>query len=324
MSREKMIETDDDIDILEDEDQGEHLELEEGSDDTRQVDSGQDDGGEDERESVRERRRQEKRERKQRQEEAKRRDKTELAFLQRRNEELERRFSQIEGKISQSEMSSLDSAIAEAQRRAQLAEQVFAKAITAKNGEDAAKAMQYRDQARAAAAQLSQQKQVQLYAAQQAQAQAQNQSQMPPAKQVEMAQEFIKEMSWYDPSGADEDSAIVLALDAALVNAGYDPNTEDYWDELRERVRRRLPEKFEQKQNTSRSDTGRTRETARPRGGPQIGSGRGDGGSPSGRREVYISPERKQAMIEAGVWDDPVLRNKYIKRYVDYDKQNSR
>jgi hypothetical protein len=36
---------------------------------------------------------------------------------------------------------------------------------------------------------------------------------------------------------------------------------------------------------------------------------------------VYISAERKEAMIEAGVWDDPVLRNKYLKSYSDYDKQ---
>ena len=42
----------------------------------------------------------------------------------------------------------------------------------------------------------------------------------------------------------------------------------------------------------------------------------------STRKEVYISPERKQALIEAGVWDDPVLRQKYVKRYAEYDRQN--
>lgn len=312
MAKEQLIENDDDVDIVEDEQQGEHIELEDS--DQRQVND-EDGQGDDDREAIRERRRQEKRERKQRQEEARNRDKTELAFLQRRNEELERRFSQIEGKITQSELSGLDSMIAEAQRRADLAEQVFAKAISAKNGEDASKAMQYRDQARAAVAQLTQRKMAETAAAQQRQQAAQ----MPPAKQVEMAQDFIREHDWYDPNGADEDSAIVLALDAALVRQGLDPNTEEYWDELRSRVRKRLPEKFEQrKERSERSDTGR------PRGGPQIGSGRGDGGAPSGRREVYISPERKAAMVEAGVWDDPVLRNKYIKRYMEYDRQNSR
>ena len=133
-----------------------------------------------------------------------------------------------------------------------------------------------------------------------------------------MAHEFIREHPWYDPDHKDEDSIIVLALDQALVRQGMNPETEEYWDELRDRVRKRLPEKFENKRNAERSDTGR------PRGGPQIGSGRGEGGAPSGRREVYISPERKSAMMEAGVWDDPILRNKYIKRYMEYDRQNAR
>lgn len=315
MAQDKITEQDDDddIDIVEDEPRGEHLDL--GEDDSRQVSGDDDSGVEEDREAIRERRRLEKRERKQRQDEAKKRDKTELTFLQRRNEELERRFSQIEGKMKQNEISGLDAMIADAARRADLAEQVFAKAITAKNGEDASKAMQYRDQARAAVAQLQQRKAYEQSVMQQAQTRA---AEMPPARQVEMAQEFIREHGWYDPEGKDEDSAIVLALDAALVRQGLDPNSEDYWDELRERVRKRLPEKFESKRAAERSDTGR------PRGGPQIGSGRGDGGSSTGRREVYISPERKSAMIEAGVWDDPVLRNKYIKRYMDYDRQNTR
>lgn len=315
MAQEKLIERDDDddIEIVEDDPTGEHLDLDDN--DSRQVAGDDDSGVDDDREAIRERRRQEKRERKLRQEEAKRRDKTELTFLQRRNEELERRFSQIEGKMKQSEISNIDAMIADATRRAELAEQVFAKAITAKNGEDASKAMQYRDQARAAVAQLTQRKAYEQSLMQQQQA---RQADLPPARQVEMAQEFIREHDWYDPEGKDEDSAIVLALDAALVRQGLDPNSEEYWDELRDRVRKRLPEKFESKRNSERSDTGR------PRGGPQIGSGRGDGGTSSGRREVYISPERKAAMIEAGVWDDPVLRNKYIKRYMEYDRQNAR
>jgi len=308
-------EDDEQIDIIEDNEQGEHIETLSDDSDDRQYEQNEEGQSDDGREHIRERRRLEKLERKQRQDEARKRDKTELAFLQRRNEELERRFSTIEGKMARSELSDYDAQIVAAQRRAELAEQVFAKAINAKNGEDAAKAMQYRDQARAQVYQLEQTKAQELTRMQQ-QFQAPQAQNMPPAEQVRMAQEFIKEHSWYDTNGADEDSAIVLALDASLVNAGYDPNTEEYWDELRDRVRKRLPEKFA-KAPQQRSDTGR------PRGGPQIGSGRNES-APTGRREVYISPERKNAMVEAGVWDDPVLRQKYIKRYMDYDKQNSR
>ena len=63
------------------------------------------------------------------------------------------------------------------------------------------------------------------------------------------------------------------------------------------------------------------RETRTPRGGPAVGSGR-EHAPASTRREVYISPERKAALIEAGVWDDPVLRQKYVQRYAEYDRQN--
>lgn len=316
MANDTLRESDDteELQVIEDQESGEHVEVESESDE-RQYAQSDDDYSESEREVIRERRRIEKRERKQRQDAAKNRDKTELTFLQRRNEELERRFSSIEGKMMRSELSEYDTAIAQASQRAQLAEQVFAKAISAKNGEDASKAMQYRDQAKAAVYALEQRKAQEVQRIQQAQyAQQQKQSEIPP-RQVEMAQDFIREHDWYDPAGSDEDSAIVLAIDAALVKAGVDPNTDEYWDELREKVRRRLPEKFNKREQ--RSDTNR------PRGGPQIGSGRNDS-APSGRREVYISPERKNAMIEAGVWDDAVLRQKYIKRYMDYDKQNSR
>ena len=320
MANDTLRESDDaeELQVVEDQESGEHVEVESEGDE-RQYAQSDDDYSDAEREVIRERRRIEKRERKQRQDAAKNRDKTELTFLQRRNEELERRFSAIEGKITQSELSEYDVAIADAQRRAQMAEQVFAKAIDAKNGADASKAMQYRDQARAAVYALEQKKAQEMQRIQQAQYAQQQQQNTIPQRQIEMAQDFIREHDWYDPHGGDEDSAIVLAIDAALVKAGVDPNSEEYWDELREKVKRRLPEKFaaeKKEQREQRSDTNR------PRGGPQIGSGRNDS-APSGRREVYISPERKNAMIEAGVWDDAVLRKKYIKRYMDYDKQNS-
>lgn len=128
------------------------------------------------------------------------------------------------------------------------------------------------------------------------------------------AKEFIKDHSWYSPEGKDESSAIVLAIDNALVKEGFNPRSEDYWDELRDRVRRRLPEKFEEAAAPAARKTER-----QARGGPAVGSGR-EHAPTSTRREVYISPERKAALIEAGVWDDPVLRQKYIKKYMEYDR----
>lgn len=42
------------------------------------------------------------------------------------------------------------------------------------------------------------------------------------------------------------------------------------------------------------------------------------------KHEVYVSSERRQAMVEAGVWDDPTRRAKYLKAYQQYDKEKAK
>jgi hypothetical protein len=265
--------------------------------------------GDDEREAIRERRRVEKKERKERRERAIERDKIELDFLRKRNDDLERRISGIEQRAQKSDLSMLDQKLKEAVNEVQLAEKVIAKAVAAQNGEDVAQALRYRDQAMLKARQLEA-------------AKKQAQEVKPPAQpQVDdvalaHAREFIKDNPWYNPQGADESSAIVLAIDNSLVKEGFNPRSEDYWDELRDRVKRRLPEKFQE------SSAPAKKTERQVRGGPQVGSGR-EHAPTSTRREVYISPERKNALIEAGVWDDPVLRQKYIKKYMEYDRNKA-
>jgi hypothetical protein len=267
-----------------------------------------DDSDEAEREAIRERRRQEKQDRKERREKAITRDKLELDFLRKRNDELERRMMSHEQKFQQIDLGQLDARIAKAKNDAELAERVIAKAIENGNGADVTQALRYRDQA---IAQMNQ-----LMVAKQQAVRPVN----PPQPQIDdmtmhYAKEFIEENSWYDPQGRDEDSAIVLAIDQALAKEGLNPQSEEYWDELRSRAARRLPERF-----------GKTKKAVQkternPRGGPAVGSGR-EHAPPSTRKEIYINPERKEALIEAGVWDDPVLRMKYVKRYAEYDRAN--
>ena len=280
------------------------------------------DGNDAEREAIRERRRLEKLERKERREQAIKRDKLELDFLRKRNDDLERRLGTVEQRTHQADLSQIDAQIAQAKNEAEMAERVIAKAVAAGNGDDVAQAMRYRDQALLKANQLA-------FAKQQAMVQRQQANQPKDGLDdmaMHYAKEFIADNSWYDPKGQDEDSAIVLAIDGALHREGFRPDTEEYWDELRERAAKRLPERF--KQTTRRNDHGddrgsrdEPRQQRQTRGGPAIGSGR-EHAPTSTRTEVYISPERKQALIEAGVWDDPVLRMKYVKRYAEYDRNN--
>lgn len=284
-------------------------------DDDEPIARSSDEGGsEEERDSIRERRRQEKQDRKQRRDEAIKRDKIELEFLRKRNDDLERRVTVQEQRTHSLDLSAFDGAIAKAAQEAEMADRVIAKAVAAGNGEDVTQAMRYRDQAIAKIQQLNFQKQ-------------QVAQQKPQPQQIDdltlrYAQDFIKENPWYDAQGRDEDSAIVIAIDQALAKDGFNPQTEEYWDELRKRAARRLPERFEaDAPRRGSNDRAEPREARQPRGGPAVGSGR-EHAPTSTRKEVYISPERKQALVEAGVWDDPVLRSKYVKRYAEYDRQN--
>ena len=308
---------DDEIVIVEDESQlAQNQEPEDDDEDDETVnrsnedDAEGEDGTDDEREAIRERRRKEKLERKQRREDAIKRDKLELDFLRKRNDDLERRVTVQEQRFHKLDLSAFDTEISKASNEAEMAERVIAKAVAAGNGEDVTQAMRYRDQALARLQQLNFQKN-------------QAAQQRPQPQQIDdmtlrHAQDFIKENPWYDANGRDEESAIVIAVDQALTREGFDPRSQDYWDELRRRAAKRLPERFGGKKDSDERPASARRE---PRGGPAVGSGR-EHAPASTRREVYISPERKQALIEAGVWDDPVLRAKYVKRYAEYDRNN--
>ena len=296
---------------VEDDDRADDKDEDDDEDERTARGSADGDDAEREREAIRERRRQEKQERKLRRDEAIKRDKIELDFLRKRNDDLERRLTAQEQRAHQSDLRGYDAEIKRAQEEAEMAEKVIAKAVAAGNGDDVAQAMRYRDAAIQRAQQLAWQKQ--------------QTSQQPPAQPgvddvaMAYAKEFMQENKWYDPQGRDEDSAIVLAIDQSMNRDGFDPRSEDYWVELRRRAAKRLPERF----GSARADKGE-RASAAPRearGGPAVGSGR-EHAPASTRKEVYISPERKQALIEAGVWDDPVLRMKYVKRYAEYDRQN--
>lgn len=257
------------------------------------------DGNDDERAAIRERRRKEKQERKERRDKAITRDKIERDFLLKRNDELEKRLAAQEARAHQYDLSNLDAHVAQAQREVQMAETIIAKAVAAGNGEDVAQALRYRDEAMAKVNQYTQSKQ-----------QASYQPPAPaPVDDLTMihAKEFMEDHPWYDIHGRDEASAVVLAIDSTLAKEGFSPQSEEYWDELRDRVAKRLPEKMEKAER-------------KPRGGPAVGSGR-EHAPASTRKEIYISPERKQALQEAGVWDDPVLRMKYVKRYAAYDRE---
>jgi len=124
------------------------------------------------------------------------------------------------------------------------------------------------------------------------------------------AQNWMQRNKWYDATGKDPDSRITLTIDQQLVEEGWDPTTEDYWKELSARVKKYLPHRVG---SSKISSQGKPRSTV-------AGSGRES--SVTAKGTYRLSPERVNALKEAGLWDDPTKRSEAIKRFRDYDKQN--
>jgi hypothetical protein len=299
MNTEKITEKDDDeiiaVETPPDQDEDERLSGSAEGDDSSEGGSAE----------VRAARREERRRARDRRRKGKEMTLAELDTLRRRNEELERRLQSIESRAVHQDLRVVDERLSTAQLRAQHAERVLAEAVQAGDGTRTAQALRARDEALHEARELSAVK-------------TRFQRADAPAERVDPrlkthAQEWMEDNPWYDPDAKDEESAIVNTIDNRLAAEGWDPTTAEYWDELQRRVEKRLP-----------SRTGAAQKPgSATRRGPPIGGGR-EHASSSTKREVYVSPEAKQAMIEGGVWDDPVKRKRVLARMADAERNATR
>jgi hypothetical protein len=245
--------------------------------------------------------------RRQLQKAAKERADRELAYLRQQNAELMRRMSAVEGNTLTQNAAGVQQQLQQALAEARQAEVIMARAVEAGNGEDVATALRLRDEAKERASQLSAYKDRVEAAAKQAVAPRTD------PRVTNYAQQWLTANEWYDPQGRDEDSAITKAIDNALAREGWDPASAEYWHELTRRVANRI------------GDGGQDEAPARTtkRKAPPTGSGR-EYAPPSTKNEVVVTPERKAAMMDAGVWDDPVARKRYLKAYQEYDRNSAR
>lgn len=288
-----------------------------------------------------ERRRAERREKKLRQREYRERQQRENQFLLARNEELEKTVSQINGRVTMTEAAAIDNRIEQIKQQVQLAEDVMAKAIDAQDGATHKEAMRIRDDLMQSQRRLEAARQERIQSAQAPLRQAPAESAGSPSqgpkispRHAELAQEFLSKNPWYDPAAGDEDSAIAQAVDARVRAEGMDPATPAYWAELTKRLKKRLPERFAQRRDTGDAgdDDDDDLDDEPPRSSGRKPEVRRDAPTfPAAGRsrqpkqgEVYVSPERKAAMIEHGVWEDPKLRQKMLRRYQQWDQENAR
>lgn len=272
-------------------------------------DSGDDEVVDGERESLREARREERRLKKQIHREKTKESTHLISALKKRNDELAERLAIIEKKTSGAELARVDKAIEDAGVQVEYAKMKMQEAVSSSDGQALTRAQEMWFEAKRKMESLES---VKNQATRQMSQPRQNISVPDPMVQ-KLASTWMERNTWYDPHGRNEESEIAMMIDKKLTAEGYDPSSEDYWDELDDRVAKFIP----QKSNRGYNDSNRKE---RPRS-VVTSSGRESTGSARGN-EFRLSPDRVAAMKEAGVWDNPELKQKTIRKYAEWDKAN--
>jgi len=208
----------------------------------------------------------------------------------------------VERRSTGSEMAQLDQAEREAVAAYNQFKHINQQAIEAADGKVATEAQERMFQAR--------QRVEQLRGIKNAMTQHQQQPAPLDPRMVSHAQSWVGDRPWYDPSGADADSAMILSIDSRLAAEGWNPATPEYWEELSKREAKYLPHRTKTPYN-SRTNRGNV---------PVAGSGRETSGT-ANSGSYKLSSERVQALKDAGLWDDPKQRAEAIQRFKQYDKE---
>jgi len=254
------------------------------------------------------------RRRKEKRRQARERDKQEIERLRQENMNLSQRLTGLETNFVRRDAQTIEEQLEQTARDYRAAEDVIAKAVDAGNGQAVAEALRIRDQIVSKAQTLNAQKQqIQNYQAPRQTVQQPSNRPDPLLKRA--AERWMDKNDWYDQSSNDDDALVVRTIDDKLTAEGWDPRTEDYWEELDARAKKYLPHRYGKSESVSQSAPKR-------KGPPVAGSGR-ENAPVSTRREVYISPERKQAMEDAGYWEDPEKRKRMLKRYAEQDRNSN-
>jgi hypothetical protein len=223
-----------------------------------------------------------------------------LQSLARENEEFKRRLAHLERNTKEQSLVRIDKNIEDAQVRLEYAKMKMMEATSNNDGESMVEAQTLWQSA---------QEDVRKLKTHRSQAErdikAPPQDSMPDPEIQRGAAEWMRRNSWYRPDASDTDSKVAKKIDELMVTQGWDPMERDYWDELDNRLQKRLPHRY-------------TRNTDEPsRRSPRsvvTGSSRESSGRVNGNQFV-LEPEQVRAMKDAGFWDDPEKRNKMIKRY---------
>ena len=227
--------------------------------------------------------------------------------LKRQNTELANRLAAVEKKTSGAELARVDKAIEDAGVQVEYAKMKMKDAVSISDGEGLAKAQELWYESKRKLESLENLKQN----ASKHMSQPNQNIQVPDPDVQRLAADWMEDNPWYDPNGRNEESQIAQLVDKRLTEEGYDPTSEDYWEELDTRLEKYLP-----KQKV----TGANIKANRPKS-VMTSSGRNTTATTKSN-EFRLSPDRVNAIKEAGLWDNPQARQNAIRKYAEWDRNN--
>jgi hypothetical protein len=261
-----------------------------------------------EREAIREARREERRLKKDLKRQREISAKNKIQALEKRNEDLARRLAAVENTAASYQFAQIDKAIEDEATRVEYAKM---KMLQATQAGDAAAQVDFLEQLTDAKQRLKEAQFHKKQQLEQAKAPKQNVPNPITTEVQQNATRWLKKNSWYDPQARDTDSRIAKVIDQELAADGWDPSDPEYWDELDSRLSSRLPHRYTAKGGNN------VRKTAGPTASSRVANS-----SSAKPGTITISKERVQAIRDAGAWDDIEKRNKMIRAYAAYDRQN--
>jgi hypothetical protein len=271
-------------------------------------DQDNDDESEEDREKIREARREERKLKKELQKQREVSAKHKITALERRNEDLAKRLAAVENTAASYQFAQIDKAVEDEATRVEYAKM---KMVQAAQAGDVAAQMEYLDQLTDAKQRLNE---AQHYKKQQLEAAKSPKQNVPNPVSTEVQQNatgWLRKNSWFDPQARDTDSRIAKVVDQELVSDGWDPADPEYWDELDNRLSARLPHRYTAKGGNNQ------RRSAGPTASSRVANT-----ASSKPGTITLSRERVSAIKDAGAWDDVTKRNKMIRAYAQYDRDN--
>lgn len=271
-------------------------------DDESDVAAADDSATDDERESIRERRRKERHDRKVRAREREETLRRELSSRDVMLNELRQRLDVIDRRNTGSELAQLSNAKKQATEEYAYYKDQIRLGTESQNGSAVADATEKLYQTKSKLDQLNN--------IEKAMGSKQQATQPLDPRVANAARSWAEKNPWYDLQGKDQDSRVVLMLDQTLAEEGWNPSTPEYWSELNNRVKKYLPHRANRDTITNKQKS------------VVAGSGR-ESAPRSGGAVFRLSAERVKALKDANKWDDVAERNKMIKEYRDYDRNNA-